>query len=315
MSARPLGMHRVIQARSVHRGFTLIELLVVIAVIALLISLLLPALGKARDAGRATVCTSNVRQFANAANLYAADNKDRVWPATTRTADGTDWSMWARLPDPDVPTRAIPGLAYRYLENADKAGECPANKRRAVVSGTGENMFSTATDLDFDYTFVAGIQGLRLGTDTHMSYLSTPQVVPLASITPTYASNTWTMVNLPSIPVFVEESALFNSVNLSYYRDGLWGNRDQITDRHSKNGMIAYIDGSAAPLRAPRGPTPEARRQIFASNPEGARESGDLEAQHFYVTSSLFPWVRMEPTTPGDRTVGRPFGWINNPKP
>src|SRR5947207_13723351 len=53
------------------RGFTLIEVLVVIAVIALLISLLLPALGKAKQMGRATVCLSNQAQIGLAMNMYA----------------------------------------------------------------------------------------------------------------------------------------------------------------------------------------------------------------------------------------------------
>lgn len=58
------------------QAFTLIELLVVIAIIALLVSILLPALAGARSAARRTVCMSNQRQYATSAITYTADYRD-----------------------------------------------------------------------------------------------------------------------------------------------------------------------------------------------------------------------------------------------
>jgi prepilin-type N-terminal cleavage/methylation domain-containing protein len=68
-------------------GFTLVELLVVIAIIALLMAILLPALGRARELGKRAVCLSQLKQLGTAWYMYCDDNKEKL-------AVGDVWYSW-----------------------------------------------------------------------------------------------------------------------------------------------------------------------------------------------------------------------------
>jgi prepilin-type N-terminal cleavage/methylation domain-containing protein len=63
------------------KGFTIIELLVVVSIIGLLVAILLPAIGKARDSALLTQSQSNLRAIGQAAGIYGADFQDRQWTA------------------------------------------------------------------------------------------------------------------------------------------------------------------------------------------------------------------------------------------
>ncbi len=72
-------------SRKATRGFTIVELLVVVAIIALLIAILLPAVGQAREAARVGVSRSNVRQISQALHAYSADWQDHQYTAARET--------------------------------------------------------------------------------------------------------------------------------------------------------------------------------------------------------------------------------------
>jgi prepilin-type N-terminal cleavage/methylation domain-containing protein len=135
------------------RGFTLIELLVVIGIIALLISLILPALARAKGKARQAACLNNLRQISVALHLYT-DDSNGVFPIS-----GTNWS--------GAFTRCAV-LARSYLGVAgvpsDRAGifACPADifyydfETTARIYYVGQSLHDQADANYSSYAFNAG---------------------------------------------------------------------------------------------------------------------------------------------------------------
>ena len=119
------------------KGFTLIELLVVIAIIALLVSILLPALNNVKEKGKRTVCLSNLKQMTLGWIMYSDDNDDKLIEPWARGYPPPPYS-WVYSPNPNASiaqqTLAIEkGLLFQYIDSA-RLYKCPTGKPRELVT-------------------------------------------------------------------------------------------------------------------------------------------------------------------------------------
>lgn len=238
-------------SRRTKTGFTIIELLVVVAVIALLISILLPALSRAREQGRAVVCLSNLKQTTQAFFLYAEDFG--VIPGTYWQGPlNLDWAgrvNEAYLRNPGRYRHPIETSVLRtYISHMDRILECPTAQREA-------NTF-------FDYTVIIRFAGARTDLPWRMTYPEDP------------TRRTETRRYFQALPLLIEEDRFWYNES---YDDGSWANRDQITDRHGGKSNMAYLDGSVSRFKASKGGNPE------------LEEPQDLTARHLLLWTGRRP--------------------------
>ncbi|MEQ9459592.1 MAG: prepilin-type N-terminal cleavage/methylation domain-containing protein [Phycisphaeraceae bacterium] len=180
-------------------GFTLIELLVVISIIAILMGMLLPALGSARDSAKAMTCMSDMRQLAVMVNVFAVDYRDKLPANRVITGNGehVTWRQW------------MVRLGYASDE---EAWVCPAPAPLGATNEIGNtDQFTTCVeDITSNYAYNGsafwGTKSSSPGTDKSLVQIERPSHTIL----------------------LIETQAIFPDLGIwmASYRTDEFGNRD-----------------------------------------------------------------------------------------
>ena len=219
------------------KAFTLVELLVVIGIIAVLISVLLPTLGKARAAANRAACLSNLRSIMQMMNIYAVQNHDQIPLGCAgdsyqssyfiaRTNSGTpNWPGWGPL------YKAGLMKEPRYLF-------CPSENR-------GYHMYDSAPDNSWKPDDPSGNlnNSLRaayflrpcLATYQPVLWLSSAPFTPVDNKPPYSAANPFVWAPFPKI----------SKMKRAAIAADIFANPIRIQQRHTIGFNVAYADGSA----------------------------------------------------------------------
>ena len=270
------GMSRARQNRKTSRGFTLVELLVVIGIIAVLISILLPALNRARKASAKIKCASNLRQFYMADLVYVQDTKGwhlpgywgqdsdnniyaRTWPGIEEFRDGTA--------NPIIDTSSNNPNGDNIFCYVLQKWYCPMAQRGITTYVDNE---TGLTLVPMNYSYGMNVEGVDLGANLNAalaSYADDSQA-PAGSVNWGFHGYTVSNVRRPAIKLmFTDASSVVVNETGSGVSPGWNGkisNYDQAGDRvtagaydtnrttawrHDGTANVCFFDGHVDSLR------------------------------------------------------------------
>jgi prepilin-type N-terminal cleavage/methylation domain-containing protein len=267
-------------------AFTLIELLVVIAIIAILASLLLPALARAKQEALAVNCLSNLKQLTLGSHMYAGDNSDKMAPNALGGDDSWvqgDMTVLADVTNIFYITNAL-SLFYPYVGNA-KVYQCPADT--IPMSGTSLSRVRSFS--------MSGMMGNNLGTagDVHPGI---PENIKFSQINSPGPSLALLLIDEQTNPNVAQQSLddCYFAINAVVGAGGRpappntfdW--RNIPSSRHGNFGQMSYADGRAAKVKWLEPKT----QTMMGTGPGGSEDIQgtspyDLDLQQIW--SSIYP--------------------------
>lgn len=223
-------------------GFTLIELLVVIAIITILISLLLPALGAARETGRRAVCQTNQKNILAASHSYANDYDDQLphpnW--------GTNTDGWLFTIPPNIAVHDLfemgpsTGHLWEYLGGRSPLAENGSPEEKHVKDASPAEVYRCPTHKEpwdgvtekmTSYMFNGALVNY---TNTHPGYPNQQH--------PAYRISDF---RIPNGVLFWEADELGGGQMGAPWNDGASFPTEGLTKRHGDGATVAQIDGAS----------------------------------------------------------------------
>ena len=204
------------------RGFTLIELLVVIAIIAILASLLLPALAKANEKARRTQCMKNIRQIGIALVLYEGDHR-KLPPKASQVPDfmNRNSGFWVN----NCLYAIAPYLQSSQKSPSSKIYACPSSKK----PGDGS-----------DATALSATSYLPNAVVMELSLAQIPNPSEII-----FNQETIRLVSYTALRPAVGEDFGLCPKQYTYWHVNLLPGLDWYSMVHSRGGNFAFVDGHA----------------------------------------------------------------------